>query len=74
MAPKRTTRSTPAITTTAATPITNSQLKAMINQGVADALAVRDTDRSMNGDDSHNSGMVVEGQNELLVSVPILTS
>ncbi|GKC83950.1 putative reverse transcriptase domain-containing protein [Tanacetum coccineum] len=56
MAPKRTTRSTPATTTTATTPVTNAQLKAMINQGVVDVLVVRDTDRSMNGDDSHNSG------------------
>ncbi|GKC19775.1 reverse transcriptase domain-containing protein, partial [Tanacetum coccineum] len=29
--------------------------KALIDQGVADALAARDVDRSMNGDDSHNS-------------------
>ncbi|GJT35663.1 reverse transcriptase domain-containing protein [Tanacetum coccineum] len=40
-------------TTTTTTPVTNSQLKALIDQGVADALAARDADRSMNGDDSH---------------------
>ncbi|GKE48374.1 reverse transcriptase domain-containing protein, partial [Tanacetum coccineum] len=34
-------------------------LKALIEQGVADALVARDADRSMNGDDSHNSGMGV---------------
>ncbi|GJS92600.1 RNA-directed DNA polymerase, eukaryota [Tanacetum coccineum] len=56
MAPKkRTTRSTPATLTTT-TSVTNEQLRALINQGVVDDLAVRDADRSMNGDDSHNSG------------------
>ncbi|GJZ75808.1 putative reverse transcriptase domain-containing protein [Tanacetum coccineum] len=56
MAPKRTMRLILVTTTTATTPVTNAQLKAMINQGVADALAVCDTDSSMNGDDSHNLG------------------
>nr|GEU62954.1 hypothetical protein [Tanacetum cinerariifolium] len=56
MAPmRRTTRALPATTTTT-TPITNAHLKALINQGVADALAPRDADRSQNGKDSHNSG------------------
>ncbi|GJX75792.1 hypothetical protein Tco_0322603 [Tanacetum coccineum] len=55
MAPKRATRSTPATTTTT-TSVTNAQLKALIDQGVADALAAHDADRSMNGDDNHNSG------------------
>nr|GEX87339.1 hypothetical protein [Tanacetum cinerariifolium] len=56
MAPtKRTTRASPATTTTT-TLVTNAQLKALIDQGVVDALAVRDADRSWNGDDSHNSG------------------
>ncbi|GKA99388.1 hypothetical protein Tco_0827325 [Tanacetum coccineum] len=36
--------------------VTNVQLKAMINQGVTDALAARDAHRNTNGDDSHNSG------------------
>ncbi|GKF72329.1 hypothetical protein Tco_0208443 [Tanacetum coccineum] len=41
MAPtRRTTRASPATTTTT-TPVTNAQLKAFIDQGVADALAVR---------------------------------
>ncbi|GKC47066.1 reverse transcriptase domain-containing protein [Tanacetum coccineum] len=56
MALKRTTRSTPAATTATTTTVTNAQLKAMIDQGVTAALAARDADRSMNGDDSHNSG------------------
>ncbi|GJR02323.1 hypothetical protein Tco_0525307 [Tanacetum coccineum] len=60
MAPKkRTTRASPATTTTTTTPVTNAQLKALIDQGVADALAGRDVDRSMNGYDSHNSGMMM---------------
>ncbi|GKB65603.1 putative reverse transcriptase domain-containing protein [Tanacetum coccineum] len=54
MAPKRAIRSTPATTTTT-TSVTNAQLKALINQGVVDALSAHDADRSMNGDDSHNS-------------------
>ncbi|GKC70183.1 reverse transcriptase domain-containing protein [Tanacetum coccineum] len=58
MAPtRRTTRASPATTTTT-TPVTNAQLKALIDQGIADALAARDVDRSRNGDDSHNLGMV----------------
>ncbi|GJS96643.1 hypothetical protein Tco_0803611 [Tanacetum coccineum] len=46
MAPKRTTRSTPATTTTPTTSVTDEQLKRLIDQGVADALAARDADRS----------------------------
>ncbi|GJY18890.1 hypothetical protein Tco_0390381 [Tanacetum coccineum] len=56
MAPKRTTRSTPAATTTTTTTVTNAQLKAMIDQGITATLAARYADRSMNGDDNHNSG------------------
>nr|GEV08437.1 reverse transcriptase domain-containing protein [Tanacetum cinerariifolium]GEX92470.1 reverse transcriptase domain-containing protein [Tanacetum cinerariifolium] len=56
-AQKRTTRSTPATTTTTTTThVTNAQLKALIDQGVADALATRDADRSQNSEDSHDSG------------------
>ncbi|GKB35351.1 hypothetical protein Tco_0880293 [Tanacetum coccineum] len=63
MAPKkRTTRASPATTTTTTTPVTNAQLKALIDQGIADALAARDADRSMNGDDNHNSGTGVRRQ------------
>ncbi|GKA21771.1 hypothetical protein Tco_0707733, partial [Tanacetum coccineum] len=55
MAPKkRTTRASPATKTTT-TSVTNAQLKALIDKGVADALAARDADKSMNGDDSYNS-------------------
>nr|GEV32405.1 hypothetical protein [Tanacetum cinerariifolium] len=58
MAPKkRTTRASPATTTTTTTPATNAQIKASIDQGVVDALAEHDVDRSMNGNDNHNSRM-----------------
>ncbi|GJZ03992.1 putative reverse transcriptase domain-containing protein [Tanacetum coccineum] len=58
MAPKRTTRARPALeTTTTTTSVTNSQLQAMIDQGVTAALATRDANRA--GDDSHTSGMGV---------------
>ncbi|GKB11966.1 hypothetical protein Tco_0845889 [Tanacetum coccineum] len=59
MAPKRTTRANPA-DTAATTSVTNAQLKAMIDQGVTDALVVRDAGRNTNGDDSHNSGTGVK--------------
>nr|GEW77226.1 hypothetical protein [Tanacetum cinerariifolium] len=56
MVPKnRTTSSSLATTTTTTTPGTNAQLKALIDQGISDALAAHDVDRSMNGDDNHNS-------------------
>ncbi|GJX34193.1 hypothetical protein Tco_0245750 [Tanacetum coccineum] len=59
MAPKkRSIRASPAITTTT-TSVTNAQLKALIDKGVANALATHDADRSINGDDSHNSGTCV---------------
>ncbi|GJX74870.1 putative reverse transcriptase domain-containing protein [Tanacetum coccineum] len=64
MAPKRTTRLNPAttptpVTTTTITSVTNDQLQAMIDQGVTAALAARDANRSMNGEDNHNSGTSV---------------
>nr|GFD50182.1 hypothetical protein [Tanacetum cinerariifolium] len=62
MAPKRTTRSTPATTTTTTTSVTDTQLKALIDQGVANALAARDADRSRNGEDSHDSRIGVRRQ------------
>nr|GFB49128.1 hypothetical protein [Tanacetum cinerariifolium] len=62
MAPKRTTRSTPAITTTTNTPVTNALLKALIVQGIADALAARDADRSRNGEDNRDSRTGVRRQ------------
>nr|GFA96020.1 hypothetical protein [Tanacetum cinerariifolium] len=50
MAPKkRTTRATPATVTTPTTTITNAQLQALIDRGVAAALAERDADMSRNG-------------------------
>nr|GEW00268.1 putative reverse transcriptase domain-containing protein [Tanacetum cinerariifolium] len=58
MAPKRTTRSTTDQETTNTTSVTNAQLQAIIDQGVTAALASRDTLRSTNGDDGHNSGTV----------------
>nr|GEW64307.1 hypothetical protein [Tanacetum cinerariifolium] len=57
MTQKKTTRSSPATTTTTTTSVTNAQLKAMINQGVADALVALEADRSQNGKDCHDSGM-----------------
>ncbi|GKD23832.1 hypothetical protein Tco_1225535, partial [Tanacetum coccineum] len=62
MAPKRTTGLTPAITTTPTTSMTNEQLKRLIDQDIADALATRDADRSRNGEDSHDSGTGVKRQ------------
>ncbi|GJR45979.1 hypothetical protein Tco_1314082 [Tanacetum coccineum] len=63
MAPKkRTTSASPTTTTTTTTPITNAQLKALIIQGVADALAAHDANRSKNGDDNHNLGTGVRRQ------------
>ncbi|GKE26591.1 hypothetical protein Tco_1441975 [Tanacetum coccineum] len=62
MAPtRRTTRASPAMTTTT-TPVTNAQLKALIDQGIANVLAERDATRSKNGKDSYDSGMGVRRQ------------
>nr|GEY74989.1 hypothetical protein [Tanacetum cinerariifolium] len=62
MAPKRTTISTPAITTTTTTTVMDALLKALIEQGVANALAARDADRSQNDEDSCDSRMGVRRQ------------
>ncbi|GJR16382.1 hypothetical protein Tco_0799034 [Tanacetum coccineum] len=62
---KRTTRASPATTTTTTTLVTNAQLKALIDQGVTDALAACDADRSMNGDNNHNLGTGVRRQDPL---------
>nr|GEV03376.1 hypothetical protein [Tanacetum cinerariifolium] len=59
---KRTTRSSPTTTTTTTTLVTDAQLKALIDQGVADALATCDTDRSRNSKYNHNSGAGVRRQ------------
>nr|GFC79038.1 hypothetical protein [Tanacetum cinerariifolium] len=75
MAPKSTTRSTPATTTTTTTTlVTNAQLKALINQGVTDALAARDPVRSQNGKDNQDSGTVRGDKLLLLVSALTKTS
>nr|GFA65889.1 hypothetical protein [Tanacetum cinerariifolium] len=50
---RRTTRASPAMKITT-TPVTNAQLKELIDQGIANALVARDVDRSRNGDDSYN--------------------
>ncbi|GJZ93129.1 putative reverse transcriptase domain-containing protein [Tanacetum coccineum] len=49
MPPKRT-------TTTTATPMTDAAIKALIAQGVADALVRHEANRSINEDDNHDSG------------------
>ncbi|GJU56587.1 putative reverse transcriptase domain-containing protein [Tanacetum coccineum] len=54
--PRRTTRTTPVTTATPTTTVTDAQLQALINQGVAAALAERDASRSKDGDNSHGSG------------------
>nr|GEV95340.1 putative reverse transcriptase domain-containing protein [Tanacetum cinerariifolium] len=57
MAPKKiTTRSTPATTTTPTTTVTDAQLQALIDRGVATLLAECDADRSRDGDNNHGSG------------------
>ncbi|GKB68808.1 reverse transcriptase domain-containing protein [Tanacetum coccineum] len=58
MAPrKRTTKASPATTTTPTSiPVTDAQLRTLIERGVAGVLAERDADKSRNGDDSHDSG------------------
>ncbi|GJT62668.1 putative reverse transcriptase domain-containing protein, partial [Tanacetum coccineum] len=66
MAPKRTTRSTPATITTPTTSVTDEQLKRLIDQGVANALAARVADKSRNGKDSRDSGT---GGNEGVVEL-----
>ncbi|GKF60461.1 hypothetical protein Tco_0177247, partial [Tanacetum coccineum] len=60
MPPKRrTTRATPAATTTPTTTVTDAQLQALINRGVATALAERDASRSRDGDNNHGTEGVV---------------
>nr|GEY77095.1 putative reverse transcriptase domain-containing protein [Tanacetum cinerariifolium] len=57
MAPKRRTmRATPITTTTPTTTVTDAQLQALIDQGVAAALVEHDADRSKNGDNINDSG------------------
>ncbi|GJS00668.1 putative reverse transcriptase domain-containing protein [Tanacetum coccineum] len=59
MAPKRTTRSTPVTPTPNATPtttVTEAQLQALIDQGVAAAMAEAEASRVRNGYNSNGSG------------------
>nr|GEV64444.1 putative reverse transcriptase domain-containing protein [Tanacetum cinerariifolium] len=57
MSPKRTTRSNPSFTTTTTTTsVTDAQLEALIEQGIAKALEARNADRNTNDDDNHVSG------------------
>ncbi|GJT05722.1 putative reverse transcriptase domain-containing protein [Tanacetum coccineum] len=59
MAPKRTTRSTPVTSTPNATPttiVTEAQLQALIDQGVAAAIAEAKVSRVRNGYNSNGSG------------------
>nr|GFB66623.1 hypothetical protein [Tanacetum cinerariifolium] len=53
---RRTSRVTPAATTTPTTTVTNAQLQALIDRGVAAALDERDAERSRNGDNNNDSG------------------
>ncbi|GKA73918.1 putative reverse transcriptase domain-containing protein [Tanacetum coccineum] len=52
---RRATRTTPATTTAPTTTVTEAQLQALIDQGVAAALAERDASRSRDGDNSHGA-------------------
>ncbi|GJU70943.1 hypothetical protein Tco_1262348 [Tanacetum coccineum] len=54
------------VAATTTTPMIDAQIKALISQGVADALAKRDAYRSRNGDDSHDSGS--DGRRRMLVA------
>ncbi|GJX42990.1 putative reverse transcriptase domain-containing protein [Tanacetum coccineum] len=59
MAPKRTTRSTPVTPTpnaTTTTTVTEAQLQALIDQGVAAAMAEAEANRGRNGYDNNGSG------------------
>ncbi|GKD55175.1 putative reverse transcriptase domain-containing protein [Tanacetum coccineum] len=56
----------PKRTATTTTPLTDAQIKALISQGVVDALAEHEANRSRNGDDSHNSGS--DGRRRMLVA------
>ncbi|GKD76835.1 hypothetical protein Tco_1339456 [Tanacetum coccineum] len=49
-------------TTTPTTPITDAAIRELIAQGVADALAEHDANRSINGDDNHDSGTGIRRQ------------
>nr|GEZ60170.1 hypothetical protein [Tanacetum cinerariifolium] len=54
---KRTMRATPVTITTLTTTVTDAQLQALIDRGIAAVLAERDADMSRNGDNSNDSGI-----------------
>ncbi|GJY12033.1 hypothetical protein Tco_0381342 [Tanacetum coccineum] len=56
MAPKRTTRSTPVTPAPITTTVTEAQLQALIDQGVAAAMAEAKASRVRNGYNSNGSG------------------
>ncbi|GJS31118.1 putative reverse transcriptase domain-containing protein [Tanacetum coccineum] len=56
---RRATRQSHATTYTNTTTVTNAQLQALIDQGIAAALAKRDASRSRDGDNSHGTEGVV---------------
>ncbi|GKC60906.1 hypothetical protein Tco_1088504, partial [Tanacetum coccineum] len=66
MPPRKAPKTTPA-TTTNTTYVTNAQLQAMIDQGVAAALATCDAIRSTNGEDNHNSGTGVRRTEHVVI-------
>nr|GEV03307.1 hypothetical protein [Tanacetum cinerariifolium] len=53
----------PKRTAATTTPMTDSQIRALISQRVTDALAEHEANRSRNGDDNHDSGTGVRRQN-----------
>ncbi|GJU91405.1 putative reverse transcriptase domain-containing protein [Tanacetum coccineum] len=54
---KRTTRASPATTTTPTSiPVTDAQLRTLIERGIAAVLEERDANKSRNGDDNHDLG------------------
>ncbi|GJZ69524.1 putative reverse transcriptase domain-containing protein [Tanacetum coccineum] len=59
----------PERTATTTTPMIDAQIKALIAQGIADALAECVADRSRNGDDSHESGSGRRRQNSHVKTV-----
>ncbi|GJS59186.1 putative reverse transcriptase domain-containing protein [Tanacetum coccineum] len=69
MAPRKRTTRTPLATTTT-TPITNAQLRSLIERGVIAALAEHDANMSGNGDNNHNSGTGGRGQVSTVCECP----
>nr|GEZ40889.1 putative reverse transcriptase domain-containing protein [Tanacetum cinerariifolium] len=59
---RRSTRATPATTTTPTITVTDAQLQALIDCGVAAALAKHDADKSRNSDNSNDQEQAGEGK------------